>query len=130
MVDPIADFLIRIKNANATGKKTANVSFSKANEVIVKILKEENFISGYELTGSRPAEKQIVVELGYRHKLPLIANVVKISKPGRRIYSKAKEVPSVKYGRGLTLVSTSRGILSNRKAAKLGLGGEIICQLW
>jgi len=130
VTDPIADLLIRIKNANAAGKKTASVPFSKKSEVIVKILIEENFVSQYEINGERPAEKNITIDLIYRHKKPVITNVIKISKPSRRIYSKAAEVPVVKYGRGLTLVSTSKGILSNRKAHKLGLGGEVIAQLW
>jgi len=130
VTDPIADLLVRIKNANAAGKKNVIVSFSKAGETIVKILKEENFISSYEVKGDMPAEKCIVVDLIYRRKLPVIANFVKISKPGRRIYSKLKEIPIVRYGKGVTLISTSKGILSNKKAIKYGLGGEVICQLW
>jgi small subunit ribosomal protein S8 len=130
VTDPIADLLIRIKNANAAGKKNVTVPYSKAAEAIVNILKSENFIAELEITGEKPAEKAINLTLIYRHKKPVIAKVIKISKPGRRIYAKASEVPVVKYGRGLTLVSTSKGILSNRKAQKLGLGGEVIAQLW
>jgi small subunit ribosomal protein S8 len=127
--DPIADFLIRIKNAYAAGRPSLTVQRTRLNFEIAKIFEKEGLVA--KVTQEEKMNRNfLVIELKYRGKLPMISVVKRISKPGRRIYAKVGQIPWVKYGRGLTLVSTSGGIMSDREARKKNLGGEVIGQLW
>jgi len=128
-MDPIADMLISIKNAQAVGKKTVSVPFSKLKYEIAKILEEEGFIEGVKKRGK--IKKRIVISLKYSSdKEPMIKEAKRVSKCSRRIYLKAKELYFPKSGKGLLIVSTPKGIMTSKKAKKLNLGGEAICEIW
>jgi len=117
MVDPITDMLNRIRNARAVSKKTVVIPFSKLKFEISKILEKENFIGKTEK--KRRKEKKII-ELKLR----------RISKPGQRIYSSAKKIKKLKKGCGIAIISTSKGIMTDKKAEKQGLGGEVLFEIW
>jgi small subunit ribosomal protein S8 len=131
VTDPIADLMIRIKNAYLAGRPSLTVPYSRVKESIAKILEMEHFVNKVTvINAEQVTQKALSIDLRYSHKKPLVTHVVRISKPGRRIYAKAGAVPRVKYGYGLTIVSTSAGFMSHKQAAKKKVGGEIICQIW
>jgi small subunit ribosomal protein S8 len=133
MTDPIADMLTRIRNASAVKKKQVYVPFSKIKLEILKILKSEGFITGFEEIKPGSDDKKfggIEVELKYEDGKSVITNIKKISKPGRRIYAANDNLPKVLNNLGIAILSTSQGIMTNKKAKKLGLGGEIICEIY
>jgi small subunit ribosomal protein S8 len=124
--DPIADMLTRIRNAQAVHKNEVSMPHSSVKESIAKILKSKGYIG--EIT---------VVKDGFRKEMTLtlpdsviISDVKRISKPGRRVYAKAKDIPTVKQGRGVVIISTSKGVMAGTEAKEMKLGGEIICQLY
>ena len=130
MTDPIADMLTRIRNANTAGHETVNIPASKMKKSIAEILLNEGFISGYEVV-SDSAQGTIKVDLKYgpgREKT--IIGIKKISKPGLRVYAKADRVPKVLGGLGIAILSTSKGVITDKEARKLGVGGEVICYVW
>jgi len=127
--DPIADLLIQIKNAYLAHHPELTVPYSRQKAEIARILERENLVGKVNETGAG-AKKAIVIELLYKRKTPRITTVRRISKPGCRVYSSARRVPWVRFGPGLTLVSTSAGILTDRQAREKNLGGEVICQIW
>jgi small subunit ribosomal protein S8 len=126
MNDPIADMLTRIRNAQAARHESVSLPYSKIKESIAGILKEAGFIAGVEVTASG-AFKTIVITLA---ELGRITTLTRVSKPGRRMYVSAGEIPLVLGGRGIVIVSTSGGIMTGREARKQGLGGELICKVW
>ena len=136
MVDPIADMLTRIRNASKVKKAEVYIPFSKMKLEIIKILKREGFIDLFEeiKPGSVGAENRkfggIMVSLKYESHKSAIANIKRISKPGRRIYAAKTEMPRVLSGLGIAIVSTSRGIMTNKEAKKAGLGGEVLCEVY
>lgn len=133
MTDPIADMLTRIRNASATKKKQVYIPFSKIKLEILKILKSEGFISGFEEIKPGSNDQKfggIEVDLKYEGGNSVITNIKKISKPGRRIYTTNDNLPKVLNNLGIAIISTSQGIMTNKKAKKLGLGGEIICEIY
>ena len=117
MTDPIADMLTRIRNANTAGHATVEIPASKMKKSIAEILKNEGFIKDYSVARDN-AQGTITVELK------------KSSKPGLRVYAKADQVPKVLGGLGIAIVSTSKGVISDKEARKLGVGGEVICYVW
>ncbi|MBP6942892.1 MAG: 30S ribosomal protein S8 [Candidatus Buchananbacteria bacterium] len=129
MTDPIADMLTRIRNASRVRKGDVYIPFSKLKLAIIKILKEEGFIAGYEeqKTGKFGG---IVVQLKYEDKQPTITTLKRISKPGRRVYVAHEDLPRVLNNIGIAIVSNSQGIMTNKAARKLGLGGEILCEIY
>jgi len=130
MTDPIADMLTRIRNAAMTRKRRVSMPSSKMKLAIARILKEEGFIQHYDVTNEKP-QPQLRIVLRYdREKRPVITNLKRVSKPGRRIYVKHDEIPWVLSGMGIAILSTPKGVLSDRKARKLGVGGEVICKIW
>ena len=130
MTDPIADMLTRIRNANTVGHPTVEIPSSKLKIQLAKLLKEEGFISGYELKDSGKF-KVISITLKYDAKnKPIITKLERISRPGLRNYSKAKNLPKVLGGMGIAIVSTSKGLLTDRKARKENLGGEVLCYVY
>jgi small subunit ribosomal protein S8 len=130
MTDPIADMLTRIRNAAMTRKRRVSMPSSKMKLAIARILKEEGFIQHYDVTNEKP-QPQLRIVLRYdREKRPVITNLKRVSKPGRRIYVKHDEIPWVLSGMGIAILSTPKGVLSDRKARKLGVGGEVICYVW
>ena len=126
--DPIGDMLIRIKNGYLARKDVVEVSYSKMKEEIAKLLVKEGYLKKFKIENLK--FKILKLELKYEGKKPVIEGVKRISKPGVRIYAKAGEIPKVKYGFGITIVSTSKGIMTGREAKKKNLGGEVICQVW
>ena len=129
MTDPISDMLVRIKNAQAVGHKTVVVPFSKIKLEIAKVLEKENFIGKVETKG-RKINKLIEIELKYDKKEPAIASIKRISKPGQRIYIKAENLKPVRQGYGISVISTSSGLMTNEQAKKKKLGGEILFEIY
>lgn len=128
--DPIADMLTRIRNANLVSHETVEMPSSKLKVELAKLLKEEGYIVEYSVR-EEGKFKFLTVVLKYdeKHK-PVIANLKRISKPGLRSYCKAKHLPKVFGGLGIAIVSTSKGLLTDRKARKDNLGGEVLCYVW
>jgi len=130
MTDPIADMLTRIRNANSVGHKTVDVPASRMKKAIVQILLDEGYIESYDLV-EEGVQGTIKITLKYGvNKEKVISGIKKISKPGLKVYAKANEVPRVLDGLGIAIVSTSKGIVSDKKARELGVGGEVICFVW
>mgnify|MGYP004702163845 FL=1 len=130
MTDPIADMLTRIRNANTVGHETVEIPASKMKKAIAEILKEEGYITDFEVIEDNK-QGMIKVTMKYgANKERVISGIKKISKPGLKVYAKAGEVPKVLGGLGIAIVSTSKGIVSDKEARKLGVGGEVICYVW
>ncbi|MCZ6790018.1 MAG: 30S ribosomal protein S8 [Chloroflexi bacterium] len=128
--DPIADMLTRIRNALMVGRESVTAPTSKMKVAIAKILKEEGFISDYELVQS-PPQDQLRVHLRYHDKnTPVINGLKRISKPGLRIYVEKREIPRFYGGRGLSIISTSKGLMTGQEAWRHGVGGELLCYVW
>lgn len=129
MVDPIADMLTRIRNAQAVSHQTVTVPFSKLKFNLAKILEKEGLVKEAATKG-RKTRKVIEIKLKYEKGIPTISGLKRISKPGRRIYLKKKELRPVKQGYGLAIISTPSGLMTNKEARKRGLGGEVLCEIW
>lgn len=130
MTDPIADLLTRIRNANHVAKDQVDIPASKMKKEVAKILKKEGFIKNYE---SIEDGKQGILRLYMRYgpnKERVLTGLKKISKPGLRIYVKKYEVPKVLGGLGIAIISTSKGLMTDKQARKEGLGGEVVCYIW
>ena len=130
LTDPIADFLIRLKNASRANNDSFRAPHSKLKTEIARILKEEGYIWNYEVLEQAP-QNVLRVQLKYGpNGERVIQKLVRFSKPGRRQYSGVKETPDVMQGMGICILSTSKGVLSNREAKAKGVGGEILCTVW
>lgn len=128
--DPIADMLTRIRNANIVSHQEVEMPSSKLKLELAKVLKEEGYITDYtEKESGKFKVLSITLKYDERNK-PVISNLKKVSKTGLRIYSKAKKLPQVFGGLGIAIVSTSRGLMTDRKARKENIGGEVICYVW
>ena len=128
MTDPIADMLTIIRNAQAVSKETVELPFSKFKFEVAKILEKNGFLGKVEKKGKK--DKILEIVLKYDEKTPVIMGLKRASKPGQRIYSDFKNMQRVKGGFGISIVSTSRGLMTNKEARKQKLGGEIICEVW
>jgi len=130
MTDPIADLIVRIKNAIMVSYEKVEVPSSKIKINIVKILKFEGYIRNYKIIKGSPQDS-ILIYLKYNEdKSSVIKDLKRISKPSCRVYSRYKKIPRVLNGFGINIVSTSKGMLTDREARKMGMGGEIICSVW
>jgi len=130
MTDPIADMLTRIRNANQVSHATVEMPSSKLKVQLAKLLKEEGYITDYEVKDEGKF-KVLVITLKYDvQNKPIITKLERVSKPGLRSYSKAKNLPKVLGGMGIAVVSTSKGLLTDRKARKENLGGEVLCYVY
>jgi len=133
MTDPIADMLTRIRNAIMAGQSYVVVPGSKVKLAIVRILKEEGFIENYDVTKDRP-QPMIRIWLRYagarKDRRCAITGLTRVSRPGRRVYSGRKDIPRVLSGMGIAVLSTSRGIMTDKQARRLGVGGEVLCYVW
>jgi small subunit ribosomal protein S8 len=130
MQDPIADLLTRIRNAGAARHATCGISHSKVKERICKLLSAQGYLGATEVQGEGPA-KTITVTLKYATDgRPVIRGIDRISKPGRRVYCGSAEVPKVLNGLGTSIISTSRGMVTDAEARRLNVGGEVICNVW
>jgi len=130
MTDPIADMLTRIRNANNAGHKMVEMPASKEKKAIAQILLEEGFINKVDYITD---EKQGIIKIALKYgenKSRVVAGIKRISKPGLRVYAGKDEVPKVLNGLGIAIISTSKGVMTDKKARKAGVGGEVICYVW
>lgn len=129
MTDPISDMLARIKNALLAEHKEVEIPHSKIKEAIAKLLVENNYIDGLEVVKKEP-QSVLLLKLGYKGKWPKISGIRRVSKPGRRLYATVDTIPVTLNGYGITIVSTSKGVLIGQEARKQNVGGELLCQVW
>lgn len=130
MTDPIADMLTRIRNAVRVERPYVDLAVSKVKRGVADVLKREGFIWGYTEIEESPAA-QLRLELKYGPSgEQVIRHIKRVSKPGRRVYSKAKDLRPVLNGQGISILSTSRGVVSDREARQQNLGGEVLCEIW
>ncbi|HHP7230218.1 MAG TPA: 30S ribosomal protein S8 [Xenococcaceae cyanobacterium] len=129
--DTISDMLTRIRNACLVKHSTTKVPSTKMTRSIAQVLQEEGFITNYEEMGEG-IKKYLSISLKYqgKNRQPTISTLQRISKPGLRVYSKRKDIPRVLGGIGIAIVSTSRGVMTDREARRQGVGGEILCYIW
>ena len=135
VTDPIADMLTRIRNAATIGQPNVAMPHSKVKVEIAKILKEEGFLEGFEVAdGEIPEQKVLRIKIKYigdrRERRPVISGIVRVSRPGRRVYTKKQDIPWVLAGMGVAILSTPKGIMTGQRARQLGVGGEILCKVW
>ena len=129
IMDPISDMLTKIRNAQAVGHEAVNIIFSKLKLSIAEILKAEGFIEDLKKRG-RKIEKNIEIILKYNDGLPAISGLKRISRSSQRIYRNKERIKPVKQGFGIAILSTSRGLMTDKEARKKKLGGEVICEVW
>ena len=131
LTDPIADMITRIRNAQLRMLSTVNIPNSKFRARILDVLKVEGYIADYKLSSIKENDnKFLLVNLKYSNGLPVIKEISRVSRPGRRIYTKAESIPKVQNGLGISIVSTSKGIMSDNDARTKNIGGEIICRVF
>jgi len=128
MSDPIADLLVRIKNSQMVHKSSVSIPHSQAKEAVVKILKDNHYIKTYKVTG-KPPHLSLDLDLKYLHNKPVISVLKRISKPGVRIYVSFQDLTKWIRGKGLTILSTSKGVMTASEAKSKKIGGEIICKV-
>ena len=128
--DPIGDMLTRIRNAQMRLLNKVNIPNSRFRAKILDVLKQEGYIADYKLLSKSKFKGNLSVDLKYDNGSPVIKEIKRISKPGRRIYAKATSIPKIQNGLGLAIVSTSRGIMSDTDARSKNIGGEIICRVF
>ena len=128
--DPIADMITRFRNAQLRGLNTVIIPSSKFRAKILDVLKGEGFISDYKFLSDKKNKGSLLVNLKYYKGLPVIKEITRVSKPGRRIYTKADSIPKIQSGLGIAIVSTSIGIMSDNDARSKNVGGEIICKVF
>ena len=124
-MDKVSDLLIRIKNGYLANRKEVEVNNSKLNQAIMQVLKDEGYVVDFKI-----ADRIVKVTLKYDQKSPAMTDVKRVSKPGRRVYSGAKAVPRVLNGLGIAIVSTPKGVMTDRQAKKEGVGGEVMAFVW
>ena len=133
MTDPIADMLARIRNALMAGHTRVAMPSSKVKVAIAEILKEEGYIEDYKVSDDYP-QPNLTIDMKYvgerKERHPVIREMKRVSSPGRRIYRGAGEIPWVKSGMGIAIVTTSKGVMTGRRARSLGIGGEVLCYVW
>ena len=131
MTDPIADMLTRIRNANTAKHDTVDVPSSKMKLAIAKILLDEGYIKSYELVeNGKFNDIRITLKYGASKNEKIISGLQRISKPGLRVYANKEERPKVLGGRGVAIISTNKGVITDKEARKLGVGGEVLCFVW
>lgn len=129
MQDPIADMFVRIRNAQARAKRETLVPASKKKAAIAKVLKDEGYISDYRMDKS-DTHPNIVIELKYYQGRPVIEKIQRVSRPGLRVYKTTDKLPKIVGGLGIAIVSTSKGLMTDRDARAQGIGGEVICSVY
>ena len=131
MTDPIADMLTRIRNANKARFKSVNVNMSQMNVNIAKVLKKAGYINSYDNVKDEKGQQMLKIVLKYPDtKRAVITDIKRISKPGRRVYVASDSIPKVLNGYGISVLSTSRGVITDEEARELNVGGEILCNVW
>ena len=135
VIDPIADMLTRIRTGVMAGHTLVALPSSKLKLEIAKILKDEGFLEGFEVADTeQSAQKVLRLKLKYtgerRERRPVISGIERVSKPGRRVYTKKQDIPWVLSGIGVAIISTPKGVMTGARARQLGVGGEILCKVW
>lgn len=135
VADPISDMLTRMRNALIAGHTTVALPSSKIKVAIAKIMKEEGFISNYEVADGKIAGSKILrLRLTYigerRERRPVLTGLERVSRPGKRVYTGNKEIPWVLSGIGIAILSTPKGVMTGQRARQLGVGGEVLCKVW
>ena len=130
MNDPIGDMLTRIRNAQMRGKSSVSTPASKLRAWVLDVLADEGYIRGYEKTSSTDGHSAIEISLKYFDGVPVIKELKRISKPGRRVYLGVKDIPQVRQGLGVSIVSTPQGVMSDANARAKNVGGEVICTVF
>ena len=128
--DPIGDMITRIRNAQLRVSNKVKIPSSKFRAKILDVLKDEGYISDYKIESTTNNKSLLIVDLKYHNGTPVIKEIKRVSKPGRRIYAKAESIPKIQNGLGLAIVSTSIGIMSDNDARTKNVGGEIICRVF
>jgi len=128
MQDPLADMLTRIRNAQQVGKASVTMPSSKLKVSVARVLSEEGYINGYNV--SEDVKPELTIELKYFEGKPVIAELDRVSRPGLRNYAGKSELPSVRGGLGVAIVSTSKGVMTDRAARSAGVGGEVLCTVF
>ncbi len=129
MQDPIADMLTRLRNAGKASKRSVSMPSAKLKVAVAAALKKEGFVSDYEVEGDG-AIKTLSIQLKYFQGVPVIETIKRISTPGLRVYAEKDNLPSVNGGLGVALISTSKGIMTDKAARKAGIGGEVLCSVF
>ncbi len=135
ITDPIADMLTRVRNAVMMGQTVVGMPGSSIKAEIAKILKEEGYIEGFDVVdGDRPGQSVLRLRLKYigerRARRPVISGLVRVSRPGRRVYTRKQDIPWVLAGIGIAILSTPKGVMTGQRARQVGVGGEILCKVW
>ena len=135
IMDTIADMLTRIRNAVTAGHSMVAMPSSKLKIEIAKIMKDEGYLEGYDVAdGELSSQKVLRLKIKYvgerRERRPVISGIERVSKPGRRIYTKKQDIPWVLSGIGVAILSTPKGVMTGARARQLGVGGEILCKVW
>ena len=130
MNDPIGDMLTRIRNAQMRGKSTVSTPSSKLRAWVLDVLADEGYIRGYEKTTSNDGHGAIEISLKYFDGVPVIRELKRVSKPGRRVYLGVKDIPQVRQGLGVSIVSTPQGVMSDANARAKNVGGEVLCTVF
>jgi small subunit ribosomal protein S8 len=129
MQDPLADMFTRIRNAQARAKSSVSMASSRKKVAVAEVLKNEGFISGYEID-SQDSKEQLIVQLKYHEGNAVIESIQRVSKPGLRIYRSKDALPKVIGGLGIAIISTSAGLMTDREARSKGIGGEVVCAVY
>jgi small subunit ribosomal protein S8 len=127
MSDPIADMLTRIRNAQMAEKSNVKMPFSNVKKAIAQVLIDEGYIDGMSVVGETEKKPELELSLKYYSGRPVIEKIERVSRPGLRIYKGAQDIPSVMNGLGVAIVSTPKGVMTDRRARKTGIGGEVLC---
>ena len=131
LTDPIADLLTRIRNANKARFEAVDIPYSRLKTGVVNLLKREGYVSDFKVLSAENNKKTVRVFLRYdKQKEPIITGLKRISKPSLRVYARKDKLPSVRSGLGLAILSTSKGIVTDREARDLNVGGEVLCYVW
>jgi small subunit ribosomal protein S8 len=128
--DPLGDMLARIRNASMRGKPTVRTPASKIRRWVLDVLKDEGYIRGYEEVTTDAGHKEIEISLKYYDGQPVIRELRRVSTPGRRVYTGVKEMPQIRQGLGVAIVSTPRGVMSDAQARTANVGGEVLCTVF
>ncbi len=130
MNDPLGDMLTRIRNGQMRGKSTVDTPASKLRAWVLDVLADEGYIRGYESTTGKDGHPAIEISLKYYEGEPVIREIKRVSKPGRRVYMGTKDIPQVRQGLGVSIVSTSKGVMSDASARTANIGGEVLCTVF
>ena len=130
MNDPLGDMLTRIRNAQLRGKSAVETPASKVRAWVLDVLQDQGYIRGYERTSDKLGHPAIRIELKYHEGVPVIRELKRVSKPGRRVYMAARDLPQIRSGFGVSIVSTPRGVMSDADARQANVGGEVLCTVF